>query len=165
MSKIEGWRKQKRVIKDTLVSVKRNVRCHQLDEAQLTAAEGAVRALESEVDLAIEAAIIQADTTRKTGFRNSDGCTEAKPSEYQRVAPLPKSVPKKGSNANATKATSTGVPEVGTVTAVTSKDYFLLQGLEASPQHLQGPILSLALPDLPSTDGGCQGGQLFLVMV
>ena len=54
MSKIEGWRKQKRVIRDTLVSVKRNVRCHQLDQAELTAAEGAVHALESEVDLAIE---------------------------------------------------------------------------------------------------------------
>ena len=54
MSKLDGWRKQKRVIKDTLVSVKRNVRCHQLDEIQLTAAEGAVHDLESEVDLAIE---------------------------------------------------------------------------------------------------------------
>ena len=42
----------------------------------------------------------------KPGFRNSEGWNEAKPSEYQRVAPLPKSVPKKGSNANATKATT-----------------------------------------------------------
>ena len=54
MSKVEGWKRQKKVIKDTLVSVKRNVRCHQLEEVQLVTAEGAVRALESEVDLAIE---------------------------------------------------------------------------------------------------------------
>ena len=32
---------------------------------------------------------------------NSEGCREIKPSEYQRVAPLPKSVPKMG---NKTKA-------------------------------------------------------------
>ena len=37
------------------------------------------------------------------GFRNSDGCTEAKPKENQRTAPLPKSVPKAGSNARAMK--------------------------------------------------------------
>ena len=54
MAKVEGWKRQKKVIKDTLVSVKRNVRCHQLEEVQLVTAEGAVRALESEVDLAIE---------------------------------------------------------------------------------------------------------------
>ena len=54
MSKTDGWKKQMRVIKDTLVSVKRNVRCHELDEDQLVAAEGAVHTLQSEVDLAIE---------------------------------------------------------------------------------------------------------------
>ncbi|CAI8242044.1 Uncharacterised protein [marine metagenome] len=35
---------------------------------------------------------------------NSDGCIEAKPSEYQRVAPFPKSVPKSGKNAKDTNA-------------------------------------------------------------
>ena len=39
----------------------------------------------------------------KQGLRNSDGCTEAKPSENQRTAPLPKSVPKTGSKAKAIK--------------------------------------------------------------
>ena len=51
------------------------------------------------------AAIIQAATTTKPGLRNSEGWTEAKPSEYQRTAPLPKSVPKKGRSARPTKAT------------------------------------------------------------
>ena len=46
------------------------------------------------------AAIIHAATTIKPGLRNSDGWMEAKPSEYQRVAPFPKSVPKKGSKAS-----------------------------------------------------------------
>ncbi len=41
--------------------------------------------------------------TTKPGLRNSDGCTEAKPSEYQRTAPLPKSVPRTGRSASATK--------------------------------------------------------------
>ncbi len=50
-----------------------------------------------------EAAISQAENTRKAGFRNSDGCTEVKPREYQRTAPLPKSVPSTGSRASATK--------------------------------------------------------------
>ena len=39
----------------------------------------------------------------KPGFTNSDGWNEAKPSEYQRIAPLPKSLPRKGSKASATK--------------------------------------------------------------
>ena len=43
-----------------------------------------------------------AETTINTGFRNSDGCTDVKPNEYQRTAPLPKSVPKNGSKAKAT---------------------------------------------------------------
>ena len=50
------------------------------------------------------AAISQAATTTKPGLRNSDGCTEAKPSEYQRTAPLPKSVPSTGSSASAANA-------------------------------------------------------------
>ncbi len=52
-----------------------------------------------------EAAIIQAEATTKPGFRNSEGCIEAKPRLYQRVAPLPKSVPRNGKSASATKAT------------------------------------------------------------
>jgi hypothetical protein len=39
--------------------------------------------------ISVEAAIIQAVKMTKTGLRNSDGCTEAKPSEYQRTAPCP----------------------------------------------------------------------------
>ena len=35
-------------------------------------------------------------------MRNSDGCTETTRSEYQRTAPLPKSVPKNGRSASAT---------------------------------------------------------------
>ena len=50
-----------------------------------------------------EAAIIQAATTTNPGLRNSEGWKLAKPSEYQRTAPLPKSVPKNGSSASATK--------------------------------------------------------------
>ena len=50
------------------------------------------------------AAIIQAAATTKPGLRNSEGWMEAKPSEYHRVAPLPKSVPKIGSKASAAKA-------------------------------------------------------------
>ena len=42
------------------------------------------------------AAMNQAQTTTKQGLRNSDGCTLPKPMEYQRTAPLPKSVPKNG---------------------------------------------------------------------
>ena len=49
------------------------------------------------------AAIIHAATTTKPGLRNSDGWKDAKPIEYQRTAPLPKSVPKNGSRASATK--------------------------------------------------------------
>ena len=39
----------------------------------------------------------QAQRAMKPGLRNSDGWTEAKPRLSQRVAPLPKSVPMKGS--------------------------------------------------------------------
>ncbi len=53
----------------------------------------------------VEAAIIQAAVTTKPGLRNSDGCTEPKPSEYHRTAPLPKSVPKIGRNPSATNET------------------------------------------------------------
>ena len=35
---------------------------------------------------------------KKQGFKNSEGCNEANPKVYQRVAPFPKSVPKIGSN-------------------------------------------------------------------
>ena len=35
----------------------------------------------------------QAETMTKPGLRNSEGWNEAKPSEIQRTAPLPKSVP------------------------------------------------------------------------
>ena len=42
------------------------------------------------------AEISQAATTTKPGLRNSEGCNDANPSEYQRTAPLPKSVPKNG---------------------------------------------------------------------
>ena len=49
------------------------------------------------------AAISQAVRIIKPGLRNSDGCTDAKPKENQRTAPLPKSVPKIGSKASATK--------------------------------------------------------------
>ena len=49
-------------------------------------------------------AISHAEIMMKTGFRNSDGWREMKPSEYQRVAPLPKSVPKAGSNIRAAAA-------------------------------------------------------------
>ncbi len=48
----------------------------------------------------------QAVTTTNPGLRNSDGCTEAKPSEYQRTAPLPKSVPNSGSSASASNDTA-----------------------------------------------------------
>ena len=48
--------------------------------------------------ISLEAEIIQAVTTKKQGFKNSDGCKEANPKVYQRVAPFPKSVPKTGSN-------------------------------------------------------------------
>jgi hypothetical protein len=44
-----------------------------------------------------EPAISQAAISTKPGFRNSDGCRLKKPSEYQRTAPLPKSVPSQGS--------------------------------------------------------------------
>ncbi len=37
-------------------------------------------------------------------MRNSEGCTDTTFSEYQRTAPLPKSVPKIGKSATATKA-------------------------------------------------------------
>ena len=50
------------------------------------------------------AAISQAQMMTKQGLRNSDGWTLAKPSEYQRVAPFPKSVPRTGSRASAAKA-------------------------------------------------------------
>ncbi len=46
----------------------------------------------------------QAAARTKAGFRNSEGCRLKKPSEYQRVAPLPKSVPSQGSSAVANKA-------------------------------------------------------------
>ncbi len=49
------------------------------------------------------AAISQAVRTMKPGFRNSDGCTEAKPKLNQRTAPLPKSVPNIGSSAKRCK--------------------------------------------------------------
>ena len=52
----------------------------------------------------VDAANSHAVMTMKPGLRNSDGCTDANPSEYQRVAPLPKSVPKTGSNNNDTNA-------------------------------------------------------------
>ena len=47
--------------------------------------------------ISLEAEIIQAIKIKKQGFKNSEGCNEANPKVYQRVAPLPKSVPKKGS--------------------------------------------------------------------
>ena len=50
------------------------------------------------------AEISQALRITKNGLRNSEGWTEAKPIENQRTAPLPKSVPKTGSNINAVKA-------------------------------------------------------------
>ena len=49
------------------------------------------------------AAISQATTMTKAGFRNSDGWTEAKPNENHRTAPFPKSVPNTGSSISATK--------------------------------------------------------------
>ena len=52
------------------------------------------------------AAINQAATTMKPGFKNSDGCTEAKPKENHRTAPLPKSVPNIGNRISATKDTA-----------------------------------------------------------
>ena len=45
--------------------------------------------------ISLEAEINQAVTTKKQGFKNSDGCKEAKPKVYHRVAPFPKSVPKR----------------------------------------------------------------------
>ena len=47
--------------------------------------------------ISLDAEIIQAVTTKKHGFKNSEGCKEANPKVYQRVAPFPKSVPKIGS--------------------------------------------------------------------
>ncbi len=47
----------------------------------------------------------QAAAATKQGFRNSDGWTEAKPRLSQRVAPLPKSVPMKGSANTTSPAT------------------------------------------------------------
>ena len=47
--------------------------------------------------------IIQPTKTIKPGFRNSEGWMDPKPSEYQRTAPLPKSVPRNGSRAMPTK--------------------------------------------------------------
>ena len=44
--------------------------------------------------------------TAKDGFRNSAGCTEITLSEYQRIAPLPKSVPNTGRSASATTETA-----------------------------------------------------------
>ena len=52
--------------------------------------------------MSAEAAISQAAKIAKAGFRNSAGCTDTTFSEYQRTAPLPKSVPKTGSSASAT---------------------------------------------------------------
>ncbi len=46
-------------------------------------------------------AISQAAMMAKAGLRNSDGCRPMTPSEYQRTAPLPKSVPNQGSAAQA----------------------------------------------------------------
>jgi hypothetical protein len=51
--------------------------------------------------ISLDAEIIQAVTTKKQGFKNSEGCKEANPKVYQRVAPFPKSVPKIGSNMRA----------------------------------------------------------------
>ena len=52
--------------------------------------------------MSVEAAISQPAKIAKAGFRNSDGCTETTLSEYQRIAPLPKSVPNTGRSASAT---------------------------------------------------------------
>ena len=46
----------------------------------------------------------QAQIAIKPGLRNSDGWIEAKPSDSQRVAPLPKSVPMTGSARTVAKA-------------------------------------------------------------
>ena len=53
--------------------------------------------------ISCEAAISQAVTTTKPGLRNSEGCTEAKPNENHRTAPLPKSVPRKGRSMSAAR--------------------------------------------------------------
>ena len=46
--------------------------------------------------MSFEADIIQAIKTIKHGFKNSEGCKDANPKPYHRVAPLPKSVPNMG---------------------------------------------------------------------
>ena len=48
--------------------------------------------------ISFEADIIQAIKTIKHGFKNSEGCKDANPRAYHRVAPLPKSVPNIGRN-------------------------------------------------------------------
>src|SRR5690625_303894 len=53
----------------------------------------------------IAPAISQAAVRASAGLMNSDGCSAMKPSEYQRAAPLPKSVPNQGSAAIAMKET------------------------------------------------------------
>ena len=52
------------------------------------------------------AAMNQAAMTTKPGLRNSEGCTEAKPNEIQRTAPLPKSVPSTGNSISASIETA-----------------------------------------------------------
>ena len=54
----------------------------------------------------VEAAISHAETMTKPGLRNSDGWKDTKPNEYQRIAPLPKSVPRRGRQTKAKKATA-----------------------------------------------------------
>ena len=51
-----------------------------------------------------DAEINQAANTTKAGLINSEGCNETNPKEYQRVAPLPKSVPSIGSMTKANRA-------------------------------------------------------------
>ena len=69
-------------------------------------------------------AISQAVVIAKAGFRNSDGCRPMTPSEYQRTAPLPKSVPNQGSAAQATavpRNISTPRRRIATVFIIESK--------------------------------------------
>ena len=62
MSKIDSWKKQMRSIQDILYSLKKNVRCNNLDENRLR------RSVEAVVNLKSEFQLIREAVRKKTAY-------------------------------------------------------------------------------------------------
>ena len=77
MSRVESWQRRLKLLKESVLSMKKNILSFDLDDAKLLTSEAAVKSLEAELDICIENVEYEDDS------RNLQSLAKSKPTEVK----------------------------------------------------------------------------------